>query len=469
MSMLGFAPLKTIPLFIFIVRIGKGTKTVPKGKKSVKPISKEDIQRIQYEHDFGSIKALRRYLANEGYSTKGIQSAWEEFKPPPDIPYNYLSKQRVKYSSPIYSSRPGGWQFDIVVPSRAKKKAGEPYQLFFVNNNTKEIKSYPMSNKDSEDVMPRLKQFFESEEKSGRKISALTSDEDKAFLSESVLKYLASKGVDYHTTKRENHHNLGVLNRAIHTIRKKGNINELRNYERNHSISNDRWQKYIRAYNNEVHSATGMKPNDMAEDREAEIDFINNKMNESDEHRKKSLENISEGEYVRLFNDPNFVKHDKNQRTLDPFTYRIKEVEPNGTTWVVGKDDNKVKQVPRYLISTDQRLVQPHYLAPDIEMPEYDIDSILGFNNGKYKVKYSDGDVGDLTWRQLRNTQPLKETPLEKEYWDTHQMENTKKRHMKTRKSTRLQTENYRGTAINSLIKKRHEGEEDIWKYYDAD
>ena len=444
--------------------MGKKPKIAP-GSKA---LSQKEVNDILMEHNFGGIRSFQNYLRDEGYTTTGSKKLWDSYRPPKDVPKKVLSQQRVKYASPIFNTRPGGWQFDIVVPSRKKKRAGEPYQLFFVNNNTKEIKSYPLTNKNGASVLEGIKRFFETEEKAGHTVSALTSDEDKAFLTDDVLKYLASKGVDYHTTKRENHHNLGVLNRAIHTIRGKGGIAEIREGVKTHSISDDKWQKYIKAYNSERHTATGMKPSEMANDENAEIDFINNKMNESDEKRKESLQDIKVGEFVRLFNDPNFEKRTKNKRNLDPYTYKIKEIEPNGTTWVVGQNENNVKQVPRYLINTNQNLVQPQNLAKSVKKPEADLDEIISFKNGKYQVRYLDGDTDSLTWRQLREGRPLHETPLEKAYWDTHQMEETKKRtSMKTRHSTAYNA--YRGNTINSLIAQRHEGEEDIWKYYDAD
>ena len=425
----------------------------------------EEIKSIIQTHNFGGIKSFQTYLRDEGYDTKGSSKLWEMYRPPKDAVKEQLSRQRVKYATPIFSSRPGGWQFDIVVPSRQQKQKGEPYQLFFVNNNTKEVKSYPLSSKNGASVLQGMKKFFESQEKAGHSVSALTSDEDKAFITDDVLKYLASQGVDYHTTKRENHHNLGVLNRAIHTIRSKGGIAETREGNKIHSISNDKWQRYIAAYNTERHTTTGMRPMDMAKDENAEIDYINEKMNESDEKREEALKDIHEGEYVRLFNDPNFEKHTKNKKNLDPYTYKIREVEPNGTIWVSGENIHNIKQVPRYLINTNQSLVQPHNLAKDVEEPEADLDEILSFKNGKYKVRYLDGDVGDLTWRQLRQGRPLYETPLEKDYWDSHQMESKKKSKMKTRSDSKS-SQTYRGDTINSMIKRRHDGEQEIWKYY---
>ena len=130
-----------------------------------------------------------------------------------------------------------------------------------------------------------------------------------------------------------------------------------------------------------------------------------------------------------------------------------------------GENIHNIKQVPRYLINTNQSLVQPHNLAKDVEEPEADLDEILSFKNGKYKVRYLDGDVGDLTWRQLRQGRPLYETPLEKDYWDSHQMESKKKSKMKTRSDSKS-SQTYRGDTINSMIKRRHDGEQEIWKYY---
>ena len=126
---------------------------MPKGGFG-KIASDEELQTIQDEHNFGSEKKFLDYVQRMGYDRTHARKWFNQNKPPPDAQAKTRNEQRYKYGQPIFNTRQGGWQFDTVVPSKKELRKGEHYQLFFVNNNTKEIKSYPMPNKSSAVVTP---------------------------------------------------------------------------------------------------------------------------------------------------------------------------------------------------------------------------------------------------------------------------------------------------------------------------
>ena len=110
---------------------------------------------IQTEHNFGSERRFLDYVQRMGYDRNDARKWWaKENAPPIDATKREMYNQRSKLSQPVFSNRRGGWQFDTIIPSRNDAKNGQQYQLFFVNNNTKEIKSYPLAKKDANNMEP---------------------------------------------------------------------------------------------------------------------------------------------------------------------------------------------------------------------------------------------------------------------------------------------------------------------------
>ena len=422
-----------------------------------KKITDEELRQIQDEHNFGSAKRFLGYITSLGYDRTQAKKWWEEndTQPPKDAPKKVMYKQRNSLSQPVFSTRRGGWQFDTISPNRSEVKGGQKYQLFFVNNNTREIKSYPMTKKSSAYVKQGLEKFFAEMKRRGDPVSSLTSDKDPAYQTDDVLKYLASKGVDYHTTVRENHHALGILNRAVHTIRHKGWVSQ-KPY-----IQDKNWQALVKSYNEEKRDDLGkMSPNDMANNPDAEIDYIAKKMNESDAKREKAMKGIEPGQYVRVFNDPNFNSNDKNKRNLEDQTYRVQEID-GGHIWLTGRDETSFKRVPRYLVLTDPSKVQVKNLADNVPAMAGDVKSVSDYKNERYKVNFDDGTSRNMTWRELREGRPLKETLAEKEYWVKRNEE--KKNTRTTRKGTTQLTS---GLPISNT-QREDKDELPIWKEYD--
>ena len=147
---------------------------------------------------------------------------------------------------PIYGRKPGCYQIDTLVQSRG---AQPPYFLIIVNINSRKLFAYPMNTKDASSVLTALRSFI-SETK---QVSSITSDQDKAYLSPEITKFMIDNHIDHQTTFTNDHNRLGIINRAIKTLR---DINQ----ERDFSIQS--MKKALNAYNNSIHSATDKEPNE---------------------------------------------------------------------------------------------------------------------------------------------------------------------------------------------------------------
>ena len=65
------------------------------------------------------------------------------------------------------------------------------------------------------EVLKALQQFV----KDGQQVYSITSDEDTANLSSTVLDYMREKNIIYRTTTENNHNELVIINRFMRTIR----------------------------------------------------------------------------------------------------------------------------------------------------------------------------------------------------------------------------------------------------------
>ena len=75
--------------------------------------------------------------------------------------------------------------------------------------------------------------------------SPCTSDQDPAYQTPSVVKWMQDNQIDYRTTHKNNHNILGILNRFVRTLRDLNGNNRLE----------DNIQALISEYNQTVHSS----------------------------------------------------------------------------------------------------------------------------------------------------------------------------------------------------------------------
>ena len=132
---------------------------------------------------------------SKGLSQKAAIDWWNENGVKPDTKKAKVFKQGREFGMPIFSQRPGGWQFDTVCP----KKSGGKYFLWFTNVNTKETRAYEMDNKDSASVKEAMKKFLvdtKDNKNNPRPVTQLTSDRDKAYSTEDMLQFFRDNDID---------------------------------------------------------------------------------------------------------------------------------------------------------------------------------------------------------------------------------------------------------------------------------
>ena len=126
----------------------------------------------------GSEAAVRRMAKNKGLPQKEAIAYWKEHGAKPDTKKGKIFKQARELGMPIFSQKPGGWQFDTVCPM----KSGGKYYLWFVNVNTKETRAYEMNDKGSDSVRNAMQKFLldtKMNKKNPRPVTSLTSDRKK--------------------------------------------------------------------------------------------------------------------------------------------------------------------------------------------------------------------------------------------------------------------------------------------------
>ena len=300
--------------------------------------------------------------------------------------------RQEKMMLPIFSRRSGGYQMDTLVQS---KGASPRYFLILININSRKLYAIPMNSKNSSSVLSAL-QFFINEVK---EIHSITSDQDAAYLKQDVVKFMIDHKIDFQTTFTNDHNRLGIINRAIKTLR---DINN----ERDFTIQS--MKKALNAYNNSIHSSTGKEPNEMSSTDEDH--YIQTKIHETDDKANKY--NLSKGSHVRIMNPPEPMKKKRLNLTNEAYKVAYKM----GNKYVVKALDNTASEIPRYRLIEDNKAK----LAQTLGTNRAIINEILSFVKGKYRVRYDNNAIDTLPIRNLREGRPTRLSPLELQYWRRH-------------------------------------------------
>ena len=168
----------------------------------------------------------------------------------PQTYHDYSIRRNKALMLPIFSMSPNSYQMDTMVQPDGYTPR---YFLIVINVNSRKGYAYPMANKGLNDVLKALNQWIEE---TPAPPETMTSDQDAAYLSTAVVKWLRQHKIDLKTTTENNHNMLGIINRFIRTIRDM----HFHKY-RSRIFSAESMEKCVRAYNNSVHSSTGVAPN----------------------------------------------------------------------------------------------------------------------------------------------------------------------------------------------------------------
>ena len=293
---------------------------------------------------------------------------------------------------PIYGRKPGTYQMDTLVQT---SKAAPRYFLILININSRKLFAIPMNSKDTSSVLTALKSFIGKV----KQVSSITSDQDKAYLSPEITKFMIDNEIDHQTTFTNDHNRLGIINRAIKTLR---DLNSGRDF----TIQS--MKKALNAYNNSVHSSTNKEPNEFSS--KDEDHYIQVKTHETDEKANKF--NLLNGSHVRVMNPPQLMK--KKRLNLTPEAYKV--AYKTGNKYVVKALDNTASEYPRYRLVEDNKAK----LAKTMGTNRAIINEILSYARNKYRVRYDNNAIDTLPVANLREGRPVRLSPLELQYWRKH-------------------------------------------------
>ena len=293
---------------------------------------------------------------------------------------------------PIFGRKPNSYQMDTLVQTN---KANPRYFLIIININSRKLFAYPMNSKDSSSVLSALKSFISEVQQ----IHSITSDQDAAYLKPEITNFMIDNHIDHQTTFTNDHNRLGIINRAIKTLR---DINQ----ERDFTIQS--MKRALHAYNNSIHSSTNKEPNDFTEEDEER--YIENKSIET--NMKANLYNLPNNTYVRIMNPPQPMK--KKRLNLSDGSYKV--AYKSGNKYVIKALDNTAAELPRYRLVVDTKAKH----AQSLDNNRAIINEILEYKNKRYKVRYDNNSIDTLPIRNLREGRPTRLSPLELEYWRKH-------------------------------------------------
>jgi transposase InsO family protein len=131
--------------------------------------------------------------------------------------HDFKIKRDDSQFRPIFARKTKSYQMGKLVQAKSN-----PF-LIFINVYSRKAYAYSMKNKSAGEVLDALNKHLE---KVGQ-ITELSSDQDTAYLSDIVQKFILENHIDHFTTEEKNYHKLGIINRLIKTLR---DLNTERNF-----------------------------------------------------------------------------------------------------------------------------------------------------------------------------------------------------------------------------------------------
>ena len=292
----------------------------------------------------------------------------------------------------IYSKIPNAFQMDTFI---YHKQAGQPNYLMLININTRKAYAYEMAGKGAKEVLRSLNEFIQTVPE----CKAISSDQDRAYLSNSVLEFMREHDIIYTTTLDEDHNKLSIINRFMRTIR------DMKDREPNTDIIS-----LVNSYNDMPHRSLNYKsPNEITPSDE--LEYISSMLNQVNPYKFKP------GESVRIILDSNpFVKKRTN---LSKESYIIDSKD--GNQFIIRSSDGSVDTMPGYRLVKSAKNVP---LASTIKNGKRGIvKEIKSYNSKKdtYSVVYEMPDNSaskdTIKAKNMREGHPTKLSTLERQYW----------------------------------------------------
>jgi hypothetical protein len=242
---------------------------------------------------------------------------------PKDFRHLSGTETTTHYYTPIFTPFIGGFQIDLIQSSN-KPTSPQDQQLFpryffvAINTNTRYAYAYPMRHKRAVDVLAVLPQWLNDVNQTGaasnhRKLVYITADLEPAWQSAQVNAWLQAQGIKIRLIPSDRHSALGIIDRFIRTLRDMntrttrgadqggvgagdGHQGEPREFR---DFTPRRMARFIAIHNNALHTATGMTPTDMENNRGLQKEYIIRKLYEVNRREKISDFDLAVGSWVR--------------------------------------------------------------------------------------------------------------------------------------------------------------------------
>jgi hypothetical protein len=171
---------------------------------------------------------------------------------------------------------------------------------------------------------------------------------------------------------------------------------------------------------------------------ELEQKYIDEKRAETDEILS-NREEYPKGMKVRILHDyTSGDKFAKSRTRLSTVAYLIDD--PVGNQYYIKAADGSIDKIPyfrivpipkddmsKFPIAKTIRNIHPHAGAKkadeELQSKRYEIEKIVSYDkrSDRYKVKYDNGEFDQIPAKNLRESRPLKLSPMEREFWKNKQ------------------------------------------------
>jgi hypothetical protein len=167
---------------------------------------------------------------------------------------------------PIFSNEGESYQIDLTfLPKFKKQNHGYDIMMTCININTRKGYAYMAKNKEQNTIVDLLDKLFED---TNKRIHTITSDNGTEFLNRKVQKFFDEHNITHITGDAGDKFKLGKIERFNRTIKMRIENHFLAT---NTVVWYDVLDDILRNYNDTIHSAIKMKPNDVGIEEEKQI------------------------------------------------------------------------------------------------------------------------------------------------------------------------------------------------------
>jgi hypothetical protein len=287
-------------------------------------------------------------------------------------PKDSFPHQTTDYSIKIFSPYRGAYQVDLLVQSNDRDKTQYPAYFFLaINVNTKYAYAFPMESKKKETILATIKRFINKTGFGG--VKSITSDQEGAIASDKVVDFLTEKGISLKLITEQRHTPLAVIDRLIRTLRDM-NTPTIKGYKtsehaRYRDFTFKRMEKLIQIHNTTIHSATGLTPEEMQNDKKLERQYIIEKIYERERREKLKDFELPIDTNVRYILDRKILS--KHRYKVSPEYCKISGKD--GMSYIIMAKDGTTKTVSRWK------------LFPVKDISKMKFGSTFGNNRGQIK------------------------------------------------------------------------------------